>query len=215
MIEARGSREAINRAYDLFSPFYGWWAALTEQKAEERGLLLANVRPGEKVLEVAVGTGWAFERLAWAVGSGGEAVGMDLSARMLKTTRRHLPGARLVRADARSLPFRDLHFDLVWSAFMLDLIPSDEIPRVLVEFRRVLAPGGRLALVSLSKTGEGDTWWERAYRATPSRLVPYVFGGCRPVQLAGFVREAGFARVARELVVQGMCSEIVTAERLQ
>ena len=57
MIEARGSRQAILRAYNLFADFYGFWSALFEEKALTRGLALANVLPGERVLEVAVGPG--------------------------------------------------------------------------------------------------------------------------------------------------------------
>jgi len=111
---------------------------------------------------------------------------------MLAATRKRVPDAILVRADVRALPFPAGYFDLVWSSYLLDLIPTGKPLPLLGEFRRVLRPGGRILLVNLSKKDEGISWWERIYSVTPSWLVPYLFGGCRPIQAAPFVREAGF-----------------------
>jgi hypothetical protein len=78
----------------------------------------------------------------------------------------------------------------------------------------VLRPAGRLLLVNLSKKKhEGMTWWERAYRLTPSWLVPYLFGGCRPIHAVPFVREAGLTDIEREFVSYGLGSEVVVAKR--
>ena len=180
MIEARGSRHAVLRTYNLFADFYGFWSVLFEEKAITCGLALARVLPGERVLEVAVGPGTVLARLRQQTGKSGCAVGIDLAPRMLRVARRRAPQALLVRADARSLPFGEGAFDLVWSSFFLDLVPTAELTPLLQEFRRVLRLGGRLLLVSLSQKGKAPTWWERSYRLTPSWLVPYLFGGCRP-----------------------------------
>ena len=104
MIEARGNRAAILRAYNFFRPLYGSWAALLERQAVARGLELAQVQLGERVLEVAVGTAGAFTRLRQQAGTQGCAAGVDLAPRMLAATRRRIRDAILVRADARSLP---------------------------------------------------------------------------------------------------------------
>ena len=221
MIEARGQRRALTRAYNLFSFLYGRAAAGLEREAVTRGLQKADVRPGpsrplgtsDRVLEVAVGTGLVHARLARRLGGSELLVGVDLAPRMLQVTRRQVPGARLARADARRLPFASESFDLVWASYLLDLIPAEEMTPLLQEFRRVLCAGGRMVLVNFSKNGGGLTWWERAYRVTPTPLVPYLFGGCRPVEAEPFVRAAGFAEVEREFISGGLDSEIITAKK--
>jgi len=220
VIEARGSRRALVRAYDWFSFFYGRAAAGLEREGVNRGLRKADARPGERVLEVAVGTGIVHARLARrlnpsprsaGLGTSGLLVGVDLSPRMLRAARRQAPGSRLAQADAFALPFADGSFDLVWAGYLLDLIPAERMTELAREFRRVLRAGGRLVLVNFSKEGERLTWWERAYRMTPTPLVPYLFGGCRPIQAEPFVREAGFVDVEREFVPGGLDSEVITA----
>jgi demethylmenaquinone methyltransferase/2-methoxy-6-polyprenyl-1,4-benzoquinol methylase len=213
VIEARGQRRALTRAYNCFSFLYGRAAAGLEREAVNRGLQRAAVRPGERVLEVAVGTGLAHARLARRLGPSGLLVGVDLASRMLRVTRRQAPGARLAQADARRLPFAGGSFDLLWAGYLLDLIPAEEMVPLLEEFRRVLRPAGRLVLVNFSKNGGGLTRWERAYQMTPTALVPYLFGGCRPVRAEPFVRAAGFAEVEREFVPGGLDSEVITARK--
>ncbi|MBI2956966.1 MAG: methyltransferase domain-containing protein [Acidobacteria bacterium] len=221
MLEVRGSRAALIRAYDFFSYLYGSTAARLERAGVTHGLVRAGVRPAERVLEVAVGTGVVHTRLRQRLGASGLLVGVDLSWGMLRATRRLIPGAWVARADARALPFPDGFFDLVWASYFLDLIPTGEITAVLEEFRRVLrAPslrsgqaGGRLVLVNLSKNGPGLTWWERLYRLAPDWLVPWLFCGSRPVEAEPFVRAAGFTDVEREFVPGGLDSEIITAKK--
>lgn len=214
MIDARGSRRAIVRAYDLYSLLYGRAAARLHREAVSRGLVKAAPQPGERVLEVAVGPGVVHERLRGRVGASGFLVGIDLSSGMLRAARRRVPGARLARANALQLPFPDAQFDLVWASYLLDLIPTAEIAPLLAEFRRVLRAGGRLALVNLSRKGDnGWTRWERWYQRTPGFLIPWVFAGCRPVEAELLVCAAGFADVERELVDEGLTSEIITAHQ--
>lgn len=213
VIQARGSQAAIVRAYNFFSLLYGCTAARMEREAVTRGLARAQVRSGERVLEVAVGTAAAFRRLRQRVGPQGQLIGVDVAPGMLAVTRRRVRDARLAQADARALPFPADYFDLVWSSYLLDLIATDELTPLLEEFRRVLQPGGRLALVNFSKDSNRLTWWERAYQETPSPLVPWLFAGCRPVQAEPFVRAAGFTDIERTFVPGGLDSEIITAHK--
>ena len=213
MIEARGSRAAIARAYTLFSLLYNRTVMPLEREAVRRALTRVRVQPGERLLEVAVGTGAVFERLRQRAGREAQLVGVDLSPGMLRVTRRRLPSARLARADARALPFPGDHFDLVWASYLLDLIPTADLTPLLAEFRRVLKPGGRLLLVNFSKRGAGLTRWEQLYRLTPGWLVPYLFGACRPVEAEPFARAAGYTDLAREFVPGGLDSEIITARK--
>lgn len=219
MIEAQAPTEAIRRAYDLWSWFYGWVAVPLERKARMAGLDEVAVRTGEKVLEVAVGPGATFVEILRRVGPGGTVTGVDLSPRMLDRTRQRAfkAGWREVdvtEADARRLPFPDGTFDVLFNSYMLDLIPLDEMSVVLGEFLRVLKPGGRLALVNFSKPVAGRrTLWERWYEALPRRWVPYVAGGCRPVIMAGAVECAGFRNLRQRFVPGFIPSEVVIARK--
>ncbi|MGB8493235.1 MAG: class I SAM-dependent methyltransferase [Candidatus Acidiferrum sp.] len=213
MIEVRGSPAAIRRAYDFFSYFYEFTVSNLERRAIARGLEKAHALPGEHVLEVAVGTGASFKNLREQAGEKGLAVGLDLAPRMLARTRRHVPQGNLIQADARSLPFAPASFDILFSSYFLDLIPTEELADVLEEFHRVLRPGGRLLLVDFSKEGDKLTLWERIYVHSPQRIVPYVFGSCRPIRIEPFVHEAGFVSIEREFLPGGMSSEILLARK--
>lgn len=217
MVEARASRPEVRRAYDLLSRFYGFTVAPFERKAGRRALELAQIGPRDRVLEVAVGPGANLVEIMKRVEPSNVVRGIDLSPRMLRKARRAVRRAGfsnvdLREADARAIPFDDGSFDLLYNGYMLDLIPLDEIPLVLAEFRRVLRPNGRLVLLNLSKDGKTNLW-ERLYRATPAVLVPYLFGGCRPVIARGPARQAGFRDVRREFIPGVIPSEIVTARR--
>ncbi len=215
MIEAVAPPEAIRRAYDLHSRYYSWLVAPLEREPRMRGLEAAGIRPDERVLEVAVGPGLAFVEVLKRVYRSNVVEGVDLSPRMLEATRRRALSAgfrhfRLQKADARALPFPDATFDVLLNSYMLDLIPLDDLPVILAEYRRVLKPGGRLVLVNMSKErGEIRTLWERLYERMPPRVVPYLFGSCRPVLTEQLVRDAGFVRVQREFMGGPFRSEIV------
>lgn len=105
---------------------------------------------GKRVLEVGVGLGTDFVRFARA---GAQATGIDLTeaAARLVRTRLELEGldAEVRAADAESLPFPDVSFDLVYSWGVLHHTP--DTPRALAEIRRVLAPGGEARIMLYSR----------------------------------------------------------------
>jgi ubiquinone/menaquinone biosynthesis C-methylase UbiE len=143
VLEVRRDREWDLRFYSRVAPFYELWAAIAESNAGRRALEVASVRDGEAVLEVAVGTGKQLVALARR-NPGGRTVGVDLAEGMLEKARRRLARegrahVELRRGDALALPFADASFDLVVNSYMLDLLPRDDIPRALREYRRVLA----------------------------------------------------------------------------
>jgi SAM-dependent methyltransferase len=165
-----------------------------------------------RALNAGVGTGLDQARLQKVVAPG-FAFGVDLAPAMLELAWARA-GSPLCRADARRLPFADASFDRLFSSYLLDLIPAVELPRMLAEFRRVLRPGGRLALVGLTEGADPLSRaviaaWKLAYRVSP-----LLCGGCRPLRLAELTRGAGFTIVAREVVVQlGVPSEVLVAMR--
>ena len=217
MIEAIAPTEKIRRAYDYASVFYGPLIAPVERKPRMRGLALANIQPSDMVLEVGVGPGSTFIEILRKVRRDIPVFGVDLAPRMigkarLLTGRAGYLNTYLRVADARSLPFADEYFDVLYSSYLLDLLPLRDIRTVLTEFKRVLKPGGRLLLVNMSKPDDSHmTMFEKLYQAIPDVLVPYLFGGCRPVLSTELVRQVGFNGVRREFMQHIMPSEIVLA----
>jgi ubiquinone/menaquinone biosynthesis C-methylase UbiE len=203
----------VIKVYRAIAPLYDAWAGLTEAAARRRCLEMADVRDGEAVLEVAVGTGITFAEIVKRNPTGRNE-GIDLTDAMLNRARERLAklpakSYSLRVGDAYSLPFADEEFSLVLNSYMFDLLPEDDFPRVLAEFRRVLRPSGRLVLVNMAKGGRLGALWERAYRVSPSLV-----GGCRPVELSSYVEAAGFEQLSRDVVYQlGIASEILLARK--
>lgn len=212
MLDARIEKGQVAGIYSRIAPSYDLWARLTESKARDRCLELAAIQNGEDVLEVAVGTGLAFEKILQA-NPLGRNEGIDLTEAMLIRAERKAANAgsnnyRLRVGDAYDLDFPDDSFDVLINNYMFDLLPQQDFLTVLEEFKRVLRPGGRLAMVNMTT---GERWyngiWERIYRINPALL-----GGCRGVSLRPLLEECGFGKTRREFMSQlTFPSEIVCA----
>jgi ubiquinone/menaquinone biosynthesis C-methylase UbiE len=156
---------------------------------------LADVRFGERVLEVACGTGAVTRSAAELVGAGGRVVGIDVDARMLRLARSAArgPGAPIEweEGSATAIPFAGGIFDVVFCQQGLQLF-SDR-PAALREMRRVLAPDGRLAL-SVWRAAEQSPGFAALERALARRI------GARAAILPAF--SLGSAEDLRELLAQ-------------
>jgi len=104
----------------------------------------ADIRPGQRVLDVACGTGVLTRTAAARVGPGGSVVGLDINRGMLSVAARIAPEIEWRQAAAESLPFEDRSFDAVISQFGLMFFTDREA--ALREMVRVLMPGGHLAV---------------------------------------------------------------------
>ena len=131
----------------LWRPLAGRVLMGADTAAERRiALELLAIRPGDAVLDVACGPGNFTRSFARAAGPEGLAVGVDASRTMLEQAVREGGDARYVRAGAGALPFPDGSFDAVCCFAALYLI---EAPYgAIAEIARVLAPGGRVALLA-------------------------------------------------------------------
>lgn len=146
MSNAQIEKGRVPGIYRRIAPSYDLWAWLTESKARDRCLDLAAIRDGEDVLEVAVGTGLAFERVL-AANPHGRNEGVDLTEAMLiraerKAAKSGSKNYRLRVGDAYALDFADNSFDVLINNYMFDLLPQQDFPAVLGEFRRVLRRAG-------------------------------------------------------------------------
>lgn len=215
LIDSRIHPDAARRVYDLIAPIYDLMVTPFEAKPRRRALGLADLRPGERVLEVATGTGTALRDILRQVGGEGFVCGVELSPNMVGRARRKVARAGfadtdIIQADARALPFADASFDLLFNSYMLDLIPLADMNDLLEEFYRVLRPDGRLVLLNLTKEGQ-TSLWERLYRIAPTWVVSFLLGGCRPVRMASLLTSVGFVDVRREYVRHLLPSEVVVA----
>ena len=125
------------------------WTLGLHRVWKRQAMALCALRPGERVLDVATGTGdLAFVEAA-AVGPEGQVVGVDSCAPMLEVARRRQRGAvDFQEGDAMDLRFPDASFDVVTIGFGLRNVADRG--QALREFRRILRPGGRLMVLDFS-----------------------------------------------------------------
>jgi len=214
ILEVRRPPEDVPATYSRLAPVYEIWARLTESRARRRVLEIADPGPTEDVLEVATGTGAQLVQLA-SRNARGRTIGVELSDGMLAKTRRRLAregldGVDVLQADARELPFAGESFDLIVNSYMLDLLPRDEIARVLAGFQRLLRPGGRLVMSNMTI---GERYTHRIWDALYARGI-VLTANCRGVLAAPALADLGFVGIEREYSAQlSFPTEVVIARR--
>jgi len=148
-MDARLQLRIQRYGWDLASGHYEPLWSRQLHAAQAAMLELAAVEPGERVLDVASGTGLATFAAAGLVGPAGAVVGVDLSGRMVDAARsladeRGLDHVSFERMDAQDLDLPDAAFDVALCALGLMYVPEPEA--AIREMRRVLRPGGRAAM---------------------------------------------------------------------
>ena len=141
--EVSGMFDDVARHYDRTNAIMSVGNAQLWRAATVRAV---DPRPGERILDVAAGTGTSSAALAR---TGATVIALDFSHGMIEEGRRRHPTIEFVEADAEKLPFGDDEFDAVTISFGLRNV---EHPKAaLAEQYRVLKPGGRLVICEFSK----------------------------------------------------------------
>ena len=149
----RGVFDSVAPKYDVMNDLmsvgmHRAWKAYT--------VLVANVKPGQRVLDIAGGTGDLARAFAPQVGTTGQVVHTDINEAMLREGRNRLLDAGLnlptLACDAEHLPFVDNYFDLVTVAFGLRNMTHKDA--ALLEMNRVIKPGGKLLVLEFSKVAK-------------------------------------------------------------
>jgi len=131
----------------------------------EKTMRLMNLRPGERVLDLGCGSGWATRLLARMVGDGpegfGQVVGVDVSDEMIRQARaasKDFENVLYVWGAAQQIPWEENYFDKVLSVESFYYYPDQE--RALMELFRVMVPKGRLfILINLYKDNPYSLQW--------------------------------------------------------
>lgn len=210
--DARVKQEDIGSVYDKIAPLYDIWGKLTESKARNRAIELAEIKDGQSVFEVAVGTGLAFYEIVKR-NPNGENTGIDLSKGMLKKADRRV--GKLSEANyslnvdsAFNLKIEDESVDTLINNYMFDLISFEDMDTIIQEFKRVLKKDGKLILVNMT---EGERFGSKLYDFVYN-LSPKTMGGCRGVKLADWLQKQGFNVKVREYYQQMLFpSEVILA----
>jgi demethylmenaquinone methyltransferase/2-methoxy-6-polyprenyl-1,4-benzoquinol methylase len=149
----RGVFDSVASKYDVMNDLMSGglhraWKAYT--------VMVANLREGQQVLDIAGGTGDLSLAFAKKVGATGRVVHTDINEAMLRVGRDRLIDKGVVLptlvCDAEALPFPDNHFDLVSVAFGLRNMTHKD--RAIAEMCRVLRPGGKLLVLEFSKVAK-------------------------------------------------------------
>lgn len=213
---------AIARSYDLNNRLHSFWRDQAWRKAAVR---MADVKPGDRVLDCACGTGDLT--MAFAKSPAAEVVGSDFTQQMLDiadtkkpAVGEHVSKITYEQADATQLPYDDASFDVLSIAFGIRNV-SDPA-QALAEFHRVLRPGGRLVILEFDTPRNpmirlgNDVYTKHvmprtatliardrsgAYRYLPKSVETFLTSE----QLAAKATEAGFESITQKRMTFGVC----------
>jgi demethylmenaquinone methyltransferase/2-methoxy-6-polyprenyl-1,4-benzoquinol methylase len=208
--------DGVREMFDRIAPVYDAMNRVATVGLDgrwRRETVRAVVTPGARVLDAACGTG-DLAREAAAVGA--RVTGLDFSREMLARARRKAPELDWVEGDLLALPFANGSFDAATIGF--GLRNAADLEAALQELRRVLRPGGRLAVLDLTRPAGPlrvfyALWFDRLLPAL-GRVLPggaaytYLPASVRrfpgPGELASAIEAAGFERVRHRLFAGGI-----------
>jgi demethylmenaquinone methyltransferase/2-methoxy-6-polyprenyl-1,4-benzoquinol methylase len=210
--------DRIARVYD---PMNLVISAFQEPRWRKRAVKLTGTRPGDRLLDVATGTGKVAADLHARAQPGGSVLGVDISPGMIGVAKRRFadrPGLEFVVGDALALPTEDGTFDAATIAFGMRNLP--DYGAGFAEMARSVRPGGRIVCLEISRPRSRPArilqfWFDRivpvigrvaGQGGAYGYLIRSVQGYPDPDQIAEIMRGVGL----RDVRWQGMSGGIVT-----
>lgn len=203
-MDAKVHRWVQRRGWDRAVEHYQRYWREQLRPAHDCVLAMADLQPGERVLDVACGTGMVTLPAARAVGPHGSVLATDISDGMVAATARRadewsLANVTVARRDAEALGELG-EFDAALCSLGLMYVPSPAT--ALAEVARVLRPGGRLVAAVWGQ--RRNCGWAEIFpiveRRVASDVCPLFFGLGAPGVLVEAFRTAGFTRVEQRLI---------------
>lgn len=162
--------QLIQQTYDRFSSLYDIffkpWLEFGRRDAIEK----LDLRKGDRILEVGVGTGLSFEYYPPDV----DVIGFDYSDGMLKQSRGKLEhevpcAVQLLQMDAQAMAFADGSFDKVFAAYVMTVVP--DATKAIKELMRVARPGAKVVLINhLRSKNRFLSWFEDVFHPLFSEI---------------------------------------------
>jgi phosphatidylethanolamine/phosphatidyl-N-methylethanolamine N-methyltransferase len=185
----------VTRVYEKLASVYDVIFGPTLHPGRLVAIERMAIRPGDRVLEVGVGTG--INTLLYPAGC--HVTGIDLSSSMLEKARERvvregLKNVRLMEMDAANLTFADDAFDIVYAPYLVSVVPDPV--QVVREMRRVCRPGGRIIILNhFRSANQVLSYVERA-------ISPFTvhIGFKSDLDLPGFLAQAALQPVSIEKV---------------
>jgi demethylmenaquinone methyltransferase/2-methoxy-6-polyprenyl-1,4-benzoquinol methylase len=208
--------DAVRHMFDRIAPVYDAMNRTMTAGLDRRWRRIAAeavVRPGDSVLDACCGTGDLAIACARA---SGRVTGLDFSERMLERARRKAPQLDWIEGDLLGLPFADGSFDVTTVGFGVRNV--EDLERALSELRRVLRPGGRIAVLEITRPrGPLAPFYRLWFDGIVPRLGKLLPGGSAytylpasvrrfpgPGELAELMTSAGFDQVRFRLFAGGI-----------
>ncbi len=183
---------------DIFAPIYDRYCSVVGlgRAFRQATLGFAELKPGDRVLDVGCGTGVLTRLAALAAGPTGYAIGIDPAAKMIGVAKKNAlkegSRAEFRLAVIEDLPFEDSRFDCVLSSAMLHHLPPDVKLKGLSEIHRVLKQGGRLILVDVDRPTV-LLWWAILW---PLLFWPFTEDQVKG-RLGALILRGGFSRAEK------------------
>ncbi|MBW1952344.1 MAG: methyltransferase domain-containing protein [Deltaproteobacteria bacterium] len=145
----------MERLYSFYSPFYDFFFGKLLEPGRRKAFRYLSPRPGQKILEIGIGTGSSLELYP----PYSRVVGIDISPGMIEQAQKRAAALRngteinLMVMDAAQLEFPDNHFDAVVASYVITTVPDPH--QVCREILRVTRPGGQIIAVNHTRSENG------------------------------------------------------------